>query len=627
MVALLGVPSFAEEFNLDYWLKLLHYKNGQSLVDGKHFFLSPNGKKDPISELHATITAFSDKSARVGWFSYHPQCVFRERFTYLKKVGMLNGLEEEICTPFLEWKSGLNAESVSLIFSSSYPNNPSSIFGHTLLRFNQKNKVNDLLDYAVAFSAIPESDDLGIVFAYKGLFGGYKGLFELTKYYTKVNEYSHGESRDLIEYDLNLSEEELSRLVNHLWELYQTTYFDYYFADENCSSVLMDLFSVALKDDKSINEHKRFYYLPSEMVKAIFYKKGLVVNSRYRMSLKKKLKFSYEQLTTREQMRVKELVDMDSWDQLSVVDRKNYFTAEILDVVINYFEFSDYRKKLQLSDIEKIKFREALVLRASIQQNNDNHQGEKQNKNFIYSKEKSEENRPENGHSPEKISVWAKYFNKNIYPVIELKAGHHDLLSPDLGFDSFSQFDFLYGRILWDNETKKPRIDQLALVDLASLHPYVFYDPQLAWKAKISYKQIFEQNCLFCYKRSGEALGGMTLKNEITNSMEFILNIMGGAFIDESQHFKKGLRMGALGEISFYSGVNDILKFGILNRVYLNTWKSNKLNQNYNFELGGYFSLFVDKESDLRVEYKGISHIGNFKNKSHQVLLGLGHYF
>jgi hypothetical protein len=172
-----------------YWLKLLHYYKGQSRADGKGFFLSPQGKINPGAELAATINSFKDPNTLSGWFNYHPQCVFRERLNFFKKAGLLDGMTEKVCTEFDEWKKGLNASSITLIFSSSYPNNPSSLFGHTLIRLNQKNKTNDLMDYAVAFSAIPEKDDMGIVFAYKGMFGGYRGLLEITKYYTKVNEY------------------------------------------------------------------------------------------------------------------------------------------------------------------------------------------------------------------------------------------------------------------------------------------------------------------------------------------------------------------------------------------------------------------------------------------------------
>ena len=184
--------SFGETTSFDkkYWLKLLHYNKGKSLADGEKFFLSPQGKSDPDAELLATIAAFKNPDSKVGWFNYPAQCVFRERYEFLKSSGLLENTPKLSCPVFDEWITGLNPESISLIFSSSYPNNPSSLFGHTLLRVNQKNKNNDLLDYAIAFSAVPEKDDLGLIFAFKGFFGGYKGLFEVTKYYTYIWGYT-----------------------------------------------------------------------------------------------------------------------------------------------------------------------------------------------------------------------------------------------------------------------------------------------------------------------------------------------------------------------------------------------------------------------------------------------------
>ncbi|MBY0415967.1 MAG: hypothetical protein K2Q18_17480, partial [Bdellovibrionales bacterium] len=113
-----------KEFDQKYWEKILHYQNGKSKADGEKFFLAMDGKTNSQSELVATIRAFGDLNAKSGWFNYHPQCVFRERFNFLKSQGLLNGITEIPCPEFEEWKKGLNADSVSLIFSSSYPNNP-----------------------------------------------------------------------------------------------------------------------------------------------------------------------------------------------------------------------------------------------------------------------------------------------------------------------------------------------------------------------------------------------------------------------------------------------------------------------------------------------------------------------
>ena len=118
-----GLYDSLSSIQKDYWLKLLHYHNGKSRADGTNFFVSPEGKTNPAAELEADLKAFNDHYARAGWFNYHPQCVFRERYNFLKQAGFLEGAVVEPCTEFHEWKKGLNAESITLVFSSSYPNN------------------------------------------------------------------------------------------------------------------------------------------------------------------------------------------------------------------------------------------------------------------------------------------------------------------------------------------------------------------------------------------------------------------------------------------------------------------------------------------------------------------------
>ena len=62
-------------------------------------------------------------------------------------------------------------------------------------------------------------------------------------YYMKVRIYNDVEWRDMWEYELDFKEEELSRLLDHLWEL-GGIYFKYYFFQENCSYHLLSLLEI-----------------------------------------------------------------------------------------------------------------------------------------------------------------------------------------------------------------------------------------------------------------------------------------------------------------------------------------------------------------------------------------------
>lgn len=598
LIAAGPVSAASLDFDSRYWKKILHYQKDKSLVDGEKFFLSPHGKTDPEAELKATIEAFKNPDSKVGWFNYPAQCVFRERWDFLKKSGLLEGVPAQACPVFDEWKTGLNAESVTLIFSSSYPNNPSSLFGHTLLRLNQKGKTNDLLDYAVAFSAVPETEDLGVIFAFKGMFGGYKGLFEVTKYYTKVNEYNNGESRDLIEYNLKMNEDELNRLINHLWELYQTTYFDYYFADENCSAVLVDLLAVAYKDDETLNEHSRWYYLPGEMVKHF---EGKISSTNYRPSLKKQVAKMWEKLTPEEIKTVKEIVDREELP----ADIDN---PKILDAVVSYLDFTHYRTKNKLRDKSQKLMRTALIQRAKLPKG--------ENVKEVY----DQSNMPEKSHDPQKFSFFTRVENHTTMVGLELKQGYHDLLSNDLGFDAFSQFDFLYGSIVAELKSKKAYYDELVLVDLISLHEYRFYDPQLSWRAKVSAERVYDLECSYCHKANANAYGGVTFRTSKT-----VLSFMAGVFGEVASHFKKGFRVGPAAEVSFYAQLGTGYKIGVVDEVRFDATK--KITEDYYNKLGLRHSFFWDNKQDIRFESSFVSRFGSFKKNTMIHEVSYGHYF
>lgn len=530
-----------------YWKKLLHTdQNGISRADGENFFLYPDGKKNSELEFLATINAFKNPNAQSGWFKYHPQCVFRERYRFIKSLGLIPEIEEKNCKEFEEWKKGLNAESVTLIFSSSYPNNPSSLFGHTLIRLNQKNKTNDLLDYSVAFSAIPNPDDIGIVFAYKGMFGGYQGILEVSKYYIKVNDYNNFESRDLIEYQLKMTTEQLNRLINHLWEIYQTTYFDYFFWDENCSSVLADILAVPY-DNISVNQHARWYYLPSEMVK-VFTNNNLIETEHFRPSLKKKLEKKLSYLKTEEISAVKKL----EFEKSLVVN----------DGVITYLDFLRNQHKNYLPPEENKILRSALLKRSA------GPQAEVKNEQY------ADSNRPELGHNPRKISL----LGTNHKVGLELKQGHHDLMSNDLGFDPFSQFDFLGITLLYEKDRNKVLYDQFTFVDLVSLHPYRFYDPQFSWQGTVAGDN---SNAIYA-----KGLMGVSL-NPYEQS---IFSLLAGLEGDLDSQYKHTYKIRPMGKVIFLTNLGTHAKLGVFDEFQ---FSKNVLSIN--------FSYFLTQNTELRV--------------------------
>jgi hypothetical protein len=289
--------------NDPFWISLGHYETAKlggwrSYVSDKKFFLAADGNEHPDRELAATVQALY-APASAG--EKHAQCVYPARTRWLKAQLNLTDLPTLPCTEFKQWFKDVSPHSAVMIFPAAYLNSPSSMFGHTLLRIDQANVQSDqtaLLSYAINFGAYIEGSDNSILYAWKGLMGGYPGLFALVPYQEKLSEYRSLENRDLWEYRLNLTQAETERMVEHVWELKQIQ-FDYFFFDENCSYRLLELLQVA-RPSLRLTEQFPLTAIPTDTVKAVK-EAGLVESIQYRPSRERELLSRAEPLTTEEQ--------------------------------------------------------------------------------------------------------------------------------------------------------------------------------------------------------------------------------------------------------------------------------------------------------------------------------------
>ncbi|BBP79467.1 DUF4105 domain-containing protein [Pseudomonas gingeri] len=289
--------------NDPFWISLGHYESAKlggwrSYVSDKKFFLAADGAHHPDAELKATVAALY-APASAG--NQHAQCVYPARSRWLKAQLQLTDLPAPDCSDFNQWFKDVSPHSTVMIFPAAYLNSPSSMFGHTLLRIDQEDVQRDqtaLLSYAINFGAYIEGSDNSILYAWKGLMGGYPGLFALVPYQEKLSEYRSLENRDLWEYRLNLTPEETQRMVEHVWELKQIQ-FDYFFFDENCSYRLLELLQVA-RPSLRLTGQFPLTAIPTDTVKAVK-EAGLVERIDYRPSRERELLERAKPLTDDEQ--------------------------------------------------------------------------------------------------------------------------------------------------------------------------------------------------------------------------------------------------------------------------------------------------------------------------------------
>ena len=301
----------AEEAGLDksdYWHSLLHYYPSRtnqgtvkSHVDDARFFLAEDGKINPQAEMHATISAlFGDENSNAdsdAGNDAHCRFVAREKWLRLQ-LSLPEQNAPAYCAEYFNWRGNIGRGSVTLVFPASYLNSPSSMFGHTLLRFDPVDMQSDspLLSWSLNFAADVGNESMSAGYALKGIAGGYPGKFNSIPYFEKLQEYGAIENRDIWEYQLDLKPAEIDRMLDHAWELRDIT-FDYYFFRENCSFRLLELIDLA-RPNLDLADQFPLTAIPADTVKAVT-DAGIVSRIEYRASLGTQLNHAIDAVPAR----------------------------------------------------------------------------------------------------------------------------------------------------------------------------------------------------------------------------------------------------------------------------------------------------------------------------------------
>jgi hypothetical protein len=267
----------AFEINLQYdthWLALLYYKRNtlttgySSEADAPDFFLSSKGAHDPLAELLATIDAMF---LPIESGNEHPQCVFPARAAWLIKELNLDKAEmpHPDCSLLKQWRTVFAPTQATIVFPASYMNNPSSLFGHTFVRFESpgSKRADGLMAFTINFAADTSSQRGTFDHLYRGLFGGFPCDNSVLRFHRMLKQYSDIENRDIWEFELNLSQEEMDRLILHIWELKDRHIFKYYFLKENCAYRLITMIEVA-RPELHISAQLKLYTIPANTVRA-----------------------------------------------------------------------------------------------------------------------------------------------------------------------------------------------------------------------------------------------------------------------------------------------------------------------------------------------------------------------
>ncbi|HNP59995.1 MAG TPA: DUF4105 domain-containing protein [Nitrospirales bacterium] len=518
-----------------YWHLLLHYQPSlfgghTSEVDDPGFFLSENGKEDPEAELRATISFFfSDKL--VGRSQQPAQCAFVARYHWLKEKLKFEEakLPSHECERFHHWYDEFDAEFISMIFPSAFMGNPASMFGHTFLRVDPKGQTEQtrILAYTINYAAeVPPNP--GIEYAYKGVFGGYKGFFSTIPYYMKVKEYGDIENRDIWEYRLNFSPDQIHRLLMHVWEL-GNAYFDYYFFKENCAYHILSLLEVA---DPNLHLTDQFHFatIPGNTIRLLFRYKGLVKESVYRPARSTLLKRKRSDLEKQETSLLPKLLNdphlTERFEFRQLPRNRQIFLLDFASDVLRYKAATDQDK----AEDYKAKNRSILVTRSQIKIPSPSFHVEP----FSLS--------PDHGHNSLRVGEGFGWRNHEIFEEISVRAAYHDLLDPDAGYTQDAQIELLDLRLRHYHSRNQFRVERFTFANILSLAPIdsLFISP--SWKFNVGMDTVKTSSCDLCSNGNINAGIGGAQETQIFKREVFFL--LGEIDANVSGAYKENHRVG-----------------------------------------------------------------------------------
>lgn len=451
------------------WQILLHYKKALtggtvSRISDPNFFLAPTGRTDPEAELSATLAAFFQPEAPDG---EHPICRFPARLAWLSEELTIDParLPAPLCSEQQEQIRTIDARSAVLVFPVGHINSPASMFGHTLIRIDSSSKSN-LISYAVNYAA-DATDSNGFLYAFKGLTGLYKGYYSLMPYYQKVKEYSDLEHRDMWEYRLKLSREEVEKLLLHALEL-QRIASDYYFLDENCSYNLLFLIEAA-RPTLHLSDRTGLLVHPTNTIE-IAQQSGILEPAVYRPSQGARIVQVASLLDDQGQQAALEVAqDRRTAASVAAMAITEQAKREVLDLAAELVQLRLARKELEQDPYSKL-YLKLLAQRSAL--------GTGSEAAYAVTPPAP----PDAGHHTSKLGLGGGVRRGDWYGAIHLQPEFHSLLDPDQGYLKGAQIKFFDTRVDYVPETGRPRLRTLHLLDILSTAPRDRFFKPFSWK-------------------------------------------------------------------------------------------------------------------------------------------------
>ena len=587
LVLIMAIPLFSNQHDIiklanhlklyetNRWKALLNYNDKLNIKD-KKFIIS---KKFSLkNELDNTIRGFYISKKKYKNINNDFQCRFPARLLFISHE--LNISKSEFpkinCPNFNIYKEKAPADNISLIYVSENVENPSSMMGHTFLKFSGINYQNKKVEHAISFyTTIQSQDPLALI--YQNIFSGMKGEFTLQPFQQMLEQYTQKENRNVWEYQLKLSNYQRKLIYYHVWEL-KGIKMKYFFAGYNCSTVIY--YDLSLADPKIYND-KKLWITPLDTVKFL-YKYKLIKKSTLLASNQWLIKMLEQNTNSYNVNRVKNIVQNNKYDNIRKLD---FYSLNLLSAYANL----EYNRK----DINNSTFKDVTTqVDKELKDKNDT---------FNISHYKSPNKIP----NQRQLEVGYNDINSNKYVKLSFLGASH--LLNDNNRQYFGESELKIGYLSLLVNTSHVELNEFTLYGMKSYIPYDTLTKDLSYQFELSVKKEYTKS--FHYLDTAELDGGAGIDFLIAKDINlfFIANGGVGYNVEDKLHLFFNPIAGAtiyevfnmkslLSYQPLFIGMNKIYdKFTLKQNIFVNNdWtiaadiqsiRGNKKFMNYGFSL------------------------------------------
>ncbi len=239
------------------WKSLLHLDTNDNPSINTPTFLLSYENFSPKNELEKTLEAFQKNSQNI--------CKYPARYLWISQnIEMkIKKFDLKSCIEFEEYRKNTNPYNISLVFVSEDVSNPTSMMGHIFFKLEGINHKGNNVENAISFFTIIDTLNLPYL-AWQSTISGMKGYFVLKPYQKQIAQYIQDKNRNIWEYSLELSDQQLKLLSYHFWELKDVD-ITYYFTGYNCATIVNDMLGIISKEQKK--DSFNLWLTPKDVIK------------------------------------------------------------------------------------------------------------------------------------------------------------------------------------------------------------------------------------------------------------------------------------------------------------------------------------------------------------------------